>query len=57
MDVAKIMHIFTKRKLWDISLKTFNDFNVIFFALKAIEGVGFDKPQLGDKGPTVDVLP
>jgi hypothetical protein len=25
---------------------------LVIFALKVIEGVGFDKPQLGDKGPT-----
>jgi hypothetical protein len=36
----------------NISLKKhFSDFNTCFL-LKAIEGVGFDKPQLGDKGPT-----
>jgi hypothetical protein len=33
----------------NISLKNIHDFNTCYFALKVIEGVGFDKPQLGNR--------
>ncbi|WP_016989126.1 glycoside hydrolase family 3 N-terminal domain-containing protein [Flavobacterium sp. ACAM 123] len=57
MDVAKIMQLYLQKGNYGnrqyFSEKTFNDFNTCYFCAEGNRrGVGFDKPQLGDKGPT-----
>jgi CubicO group peptidase (beta-lactamase class C family) len=57
MDVAKIMQLYLKKEIMEIdniSLKKHSVtlILVIFCAEGNRRGVGFDKPQLGDKGPT-----
>jgi len=57
MDVAKIMQMYLQKGNYGgrqyFSEKTFDDFNTCYFCSKGNRrGVGFDKPQLGDKGPT-----
>jgi beta-glucosidase-like glycosyl hydrolase/CubicO group peptidase (beta-lactamase class C family) len=57
MDVAKIMQLYLQKGNYGnkqyFSEKTFNDFNTCYFCEDGNRrGVGFDKPQLGDKGPT-----
>ena len=57
MDVAKIMQLYLQKGNYAnkqyFSEKTFNDFNTCYFCAEGNRrGVGFDKPQLGDKGPT-----
>jgi beta-glucosidase-like glycosyl hydrolase/CubicO group peptidase (beta-lactamase class C family) len=57
MDVAKIMQLYLQKGNYGdheyFSKKTFDDFNTCYFCAEGNRrGVGFDKPQLGDKGPT-----
>jgi CubicO group peptidase (beta-lactamase class C family) len=57
MDVAKIMQLYLQKGNYGnrhyFSEKTFNDFNTCYFCTEGNRrGVGFDKPQLGNKGPT-----
>ena len=61
-DVAKIMQMY----LWEgtyggiryFSADTFNKFNTCYFCSQDIRrGVGFDKPQLGESGPTCGCVP
>jgi beta-glucosidase-like glycosyl hydrolase/CubicO group peptidase (beta-lactamase class C family) len=57
MDVAKIMQLYLQKGNYGnkqyFSQKTFDDFNTCYFCAEGNRrGVGFDKPQLGDKGPT-----
>lgn len=57
MDVAKIMELYLQKGNYGnrqyFSEKTFDDFNTCYFcAAGNRRGVGFDKPQLGTKGPT-----
>ncbi|MFV8334777.1 glycoside hydrolase family 3 N-terminal domain-containing protein [Flavobacterium sp. RSP29] len=57
MDVAKIMELYLQKGNYGnqqyFSEKTFEDFNTCYFcAAGNRRGVGFDKPQLGAKGPT-----
>jgi len=57
MDVAKIMQLYLQKGNYGnkqyFSEKTFDDFNTCYFCSEGNRrGVGFDKPQLGDKGPT-----
>lgn len=57
MDIAKIMQLYLQKGNYGnkqyFSEKTFNDFNTCYFCEDGNRrGVGFDKPQLGDKGPT-----
>ena len=57
MDVAKIMELYLQKGNYGnqqyFSEKTFEDFNTCYFcAAGNRRGVGFDKPQLGNAGPT-----
>jgi beta-glucosidase-like glycosyl hydrolase/CubicO group peptidase (beta-lactamase class C family) len=57
MDVAKIMQLYLQKGNYGnrqyFSQKTFDDFNSCYFCAEGNRrGVGFDKPQLGNKGPT-----
>lgn len=57
MDVAKIMQMYLQKGSYGnrryFSEKTFDDFNTCYFCAEGNRrGVGFDKPQLGDRGPT-----
>jgi CubicO group peptidase (beta-lactamase class C family) len=57
MDIAKIMQLYLQKGNYGnrqyFSEKTFNDFNTCYFCAEGNRrGVGFDKPQLRDKGPT-----
>ena len=57
MDIAKIMQLYLQKGNYGnkqyFSEKTFDDFNTCYFCAEGNRrGVGFDKPQLGDKGPT-----
>ena len=61
-DVAKMMQLYLQKgKYGDqtyFSEKTFNDFNTCYFCPKDNRrGVGFDKPQLGESGPTCGCVP
>ena len=61
-DVAKMMQLYLQKgKYGDnqyFSEKTFNAFNTCYFCPKDNRrGVGFDKPQLGDVGPTCGCVP
>ncbi len=56
-DVAKIMQMYLQKGYYGgkryFKESTFNKFNTCYFCSKNNRrGVGFDKPQLGDKGPT-----
>lgn len=57
MDVAKMMQLFLQKGNYGnrqyFSEKTFNDFNTCYFCDEGNRrGLGFDKPQLGNQGPT-----
>jgi beta-glucosidase-like glycosyl hydrolase/CubicO group peptidase (beta-lactamase class C family) len=57
MDVAKIMQLYLQKGNYGnhqyFSKKTFDDFNTCYFCAEGNRrGVGFDKPQLGNRGPT-----
>lgn len=57
MDVAKIMQMYLQKGSYGghhfFSEKTFDDFNTCYFCMEGNRrGVGFDKPQLGESGPT-----
>lgn len=57
MDVAKLMELYLQKGNYGnqryFSEKTFEDFNTCYFcAAGNRRGVGFDKPQLGEEGPT-----
>ncbi|MEN9909702.1 MAG: hypothetical protein RLZZ540_2851 [Bacteroidota bacterium] len=57
MDVAKIMQLYLQKGNYGgkeyFSEKTFNDFNNCYYCSQGNRrGIGFDKPQLGDSGPT-----
>ena len=57
MDVAKIMQLYLQKGNYGgrqyFSKKTFDDFNTCYFCTEGNRrGVGFDKPQLGNSGPT-----
>jgi beta-glucosidase-like glycosyl hydrolase/CubicO group peptidase (beta-lactamase class C family) len=57
MDFAKIMQIYLQKGNYGnhqyFSKKTFDDFNTCYFCAEGNRrGVGFDKPQLGNRGPT-----
>jgi beta-glucosidase-like glycosyl hydrolase/CubicO group peptidase (beta-lactamase class C family) len=57
MDVAKIMQLYLQKGNYGnrqyFSKKTFDDFNTCYFCAEGNRrGVGFDKPQLGNSGPT-----
>ncbi|MBQ4821384.1 serine hydrolase [Aquimarina sp. MMG016] len=56
-DVAKIMQMYLNRGHYGgkqyISAQTLDEFNTCYYCEKDVRrGVGFDKPQLGDVGPT-----
>ena len=57
MDVAKLMQLYLQKGTYGnqyyFSKKTFEDFNTCYFCAEGNRrGVGFDKPQLGQDGPT-----
>ena len=57
LDVAKMMQMYLQQGNYGnhqyISKETFNKFNTCYYCKdKNRRGVGFDKPQLGDVGPT-----
>lgn len=57
MDVAKMMHMYLWQGTYDdkqyLSPETLNDFNTCHFCQDEVRrGVGFDKPQLEEDGPT-----
>lgn len=57
MDVAKMMQLFLQKGSYGgkryFSEKAFNDFNNCYYCSQGNRrGIGFDKPQLGDSGPT-----
>jgi beta-glucosidase-like glycosyl hydrolase/CubicO group peptidase (beta-lactamase class C family) len=57
IDVAKKMQLYLQKGNYGnkqyFSEKTFDDFNTCYFCAEGNRrGVGFDKPQLGDIGPT-----
>lgn len=57
LDVAKIMQLYLQKGSYGgkryFSEKTFNDFNSCYYCPQGNRrGIGFDKPQLGDSGPT-----
>lgn len=57
LDVAKIMQMFMQKGNYGgdqfFSEKTFNAFNTCYYCKdKNRRGLGFDKPQLGESGPT-----
>ncbi|MGL2964402.1 glycoside hydrolase family 3 N-terminal domain-containing protein [Flavobacterium sp. RSB2_4_14] len=57
MDVAKIMQMYLKKGNYGnqtyFSEATFNDFNTCWYCTDGNRrGLGFDKPQLGNAGPT-----
>lgn len=57
MDVAKMMQLYLQKGNYGgkqyFSEKTFNDFNNCYYCSQGNRrGIGFDKPQLGDSGPT-----
>ncbi len=60
-DVAKIMQMYLQRGFYGgkryLKSKTIDKFNTCYFCHKNNRrGVGFDKPQLGDVGPTCGCL-
>lgn len=57
MDVAKMMQMYLQKGNYAgkeyFSEKTFNDFNQCYYCSEGNRrGLGFDKPQLGNSGPT-----
>lgn len=57
MDVAKMMQLYLQKGSYGgkeyFSEKTLNDFNSCYYCSQGNRrGIGFDKPQLGDSGPT-----
>lgn len=57
MDVAKMMQLYLQKGSYGgkryFSEKTFDDFNQCYYCAEGNRrGVGFDKPQLGNSGPT-----
>ncbi len=57
MDVAKMMQLYLQKgnygNIQYFSADTFNDFNICYFCAEGNRrGLGFDKPQLGNEGPT-----
>lgn len=57
LDVAKMMQMYLQKGKYDnqefFSEKTFNAFNTCYYCKdKNRRGLGFDKPQLGEAGPT-----
>lgn len=57
MDVAKMMQMYLQKGNYAdreyFSEKTFNDFNYCYYCAEGNRrGLGFDKPQLGNSGPT-----
>jgi len=57
MDVAKMMQMYLWKGTYGdveyITAKTLSDFNTCYFCKNGVRrGVGFDKPQLEDEGPT-----
>ena len=57
LDVAKVMQMYLQKGSYGgrtyISENTFNTFNACYFCKDGNRrGVGFDKPQLGNEGPT-----
>lgn len=57
LDVAKMMQLYLQKGSYGgkryFSEKTFNDFNSCYYCPQGNRrGIGFDKPQLGDSGPT-----
>jgi CubicO group peptidase (beta-lactamase class C family) len=57
LDVAKVMQMYLQKGTYGgrtyISENTFNKFNTCYFCKDGNRrGVGFDKPQLGNEGPT-----
>jgi beta-N-acetylhexosaminidase len=62
MDVAKIMQMYLQKGHYGgnkyFSEATFDDFNTCYFCDKGNRrGLGFDKPQLGNSGPTCGCVP
>ena len=56
-DVAKLMQMYLQKGFYGgkryFKPKTFDDFNTCYYcAMKNRRGVGFDKPQLEEEGPT-----
>lgn len=61
IDVAKMMQMYLQKGHYGdhefFSEKTFNDFNKCYFCKDGNRrGLGFDKPQLGNEGPTCGCL-
>jgi len=57
LDVAKMMQLFLDGGVFNserlLSQKTINDFNTCYYCKEGNRrGAGFDKPQLGESGPT-----
>ncbi|MEL1241026.1 serine hydrolase domain-containing protein [Flavobacterium flavipallidum] len=57
MDVAKMMQLYLQKGNYGgkqyFSENTFNDFNHCYYCFQGNRrGIGFDKPQLGNSGPT-----
>lgn len=57
LDVAKMMQLFLDGGVFNgerlLSQKTINDFNTCYYCKEGNRrGAGFDKPQLGENGPT-----
>lgn len=62
MDVAKIMQMYVQKGHYGgkryFSENTFEDFNTCYFCKEGNRrGIGFDKPQLGNSGPTCGCVP
>jgi beta-glucosidase-like glycosyl hydrolase/CubicO group peptidase (beta-lactamase class C family) len=62
MDVAKMMQLFLQKGNYGnvsyFSSKTFDDFNTCYFCKEGNRrGLGFDKPQLSNPGPTCGCVP
>jgi len=60
-DVAKIMQMYLQKGYYGgkryLRAETINKFNTCHYCHKNVRrGIGFDKPQLGDEGPTCGCL-
>lgn len=60
-DVAKIMQMYLQKGFYGgkryLKTETINKFNFCYYCDKNVRrGIGFDKPQLGDAGPTCGCL-
>jgi beta-N-acetylhexosaminidase len=60
-DVAKIMQMYLQKGFYGgkryLKTETINKFNFCYYCDKNVRrGIGFDKPQLGDSGPTCGCL-